>query len=97
VGSPPLSVLDVSCGIGTQTLGLAALGHRLTASDVSVAAVEHAQREVSQRRLPIAFRVGDMQLCRDLHGSVFDVVLSADKAVPHLLSDEAILEAFRGF
>jgi len=97
VGSPPLSVLDVSCGIGTQTLGLAALGHRLTASDVSIAAVERARREASQRWLSIEFRVGDMRSCRDLHGSVFDVVLSADNAVPHLLSDEAILEAFRGF
>ena len=97
VGSPPLSVLDVSCGIGTQTLGLAALGHRLTASDVSIAAVERARREASQRWLSIEFRVGDMRSCRDLHGSVFDVVLSADNAVPHLLSDEALLEAFRGF
>ena len=34
VGSAPLSILDVSCGIGTQALGLAALGHRVTASDL---------------------------------------------------------------
>src|SRR5215831_1991906 len=34
VGPPPRSILDVSCGIGTQALGLAALGHAVTASDL---------------------------------------------------------------
>jgi hypothetical protein len=32
-----------------------------------------------------------------LHDGVFDVVLSADNSVPHLLTDGAVLEAFRGF
>ena len=36
-GEGRLSILDVACGIGTQALGLAALGHRVTASDISAA------------------------------------------------------------
>ena len=28
-------VLDCACGIGTQTIGLAALGYQMTASDIS--------------------------------------------------------------
>jgi glycine/sarcosine N-methyltransferase len=43
VGPPPQSILDVSCGIGTQALGLAALGYAVTASDLSSAAVERAR------------------------------------------------------
>src|SRR5215468_6533825 len=31
VGPSPRSILDVSCGIGIQALGLAALGHAFTA------------------------------------------------------------------
>lgn len=35
LGDGATSVLDVSCGIGTQSLGLAELGYRITASDLS--------------------------------------------------------------
>jgi SAM-dependent methyltransferase len=61
VGPPPRSILDVSCGIGTQALGLAALGHAVTASDLSSAAVERARREAAQRNLDIDFLVADMR------------------------------------
>src|SRR5262245_61117023 len=94
VGPPPRSILDVSCGIGTQALGLAALGHAVTASDLSSGAVERARREAAQRNLAIDFTVADMCRCAEVHGSGFDVVLSADNSIPHLLSDEAIGEAF---
>ena len=97
VGPPPRSILDVSCGIGTQALGLAALGHAVTASDLSSAAVERARLEAAQRNLAIDFRVADMRQCAEVHRSGFDVVLSADNSIPHLLSDDAIREALRNF
>ena len=97
VGPPPRSILDVSCGIGTQALGLAALGHAVTASDLSSAAVERARREAAQRNLAIDFMVADMRRCAEVHGSGFDVVLSADNSIPHLLSDDAIREALGSF
>lgn len=95
VGRGPLRILDVSCGIGTQTLGLAGLGHRLTASDVSPSSVARARREAAARNLRVDFSVGDMRRCDRPRGTTFDVVLSADNAVPHLLTDADILEAFR--
>jgi SAM-dependent methyltransferase len=97
VGPPPRSILDVSCGIGTQALGLAALGHTVTACDLSSGAVERARREAAQRNLAIDFTVADMCLAAEVHGSGFDVVLSADNSIPHLLSDDAIREAFGTF
>ena len=87
VGTPPRSILDVSCGIGTQALGLAALGHAVTASDLSSAAVERARLEAAQRNLAIDFTVADMRRCAEVHGSGFDVVLS----------DDAIREALGNF
>jgi len=78
-------------------LGLAALGHRVTASDLSAAAAERARREASLRGLAIDFAVADMRSCAETHPPGFDVVLSADNAVPHLLGDDAILAALRSF
>jgi glycine/sarcosine N-methyltransferase len=41
------------CGIGTQTLGLAGRGYRVTACDLSSAAVQRMCAEASQRRLNV--------------------------------------------
>lgn len=91
------TILDVSCGIGTQALGLAKQGFRVTASDLSEKAVARAQSEASQRNLDIQFSVCDMRAAYDHHQQRFDVVLSADNSIPHLLTDEDLLLAFRQF
>lgn len=97
VGSAPRSILDVSCGIGTQTLGLAALGHQVTASDLSAAAVERARREAVTRGLNIVFKVADMRHCAETHGSGFDIVLCADNSLPHLAGEDEVRVALQGF
>lgn len=97
LGPGPHRILDVSCGIGTQALGLAALGHRVTGSDVSAAAVARARTEAAARRLDIAFAVADMREAHARHGGGFDVVLSADNSVPHLPDDAAAAAAFASF
>jgi SAM-dependent methyltransferase len=95
LGPGPHRILDVSCGIGTQTIGLASQGHSLTASDVSPVSVARARQEAETRRLDVAFSVSDMRQCDQQHDATFDAVLSADNAVPHLLSDDEIQDAFR--
>lgn len=94
-GADARSVLDVACGIGTQSLGLAARGFRVTGSDLSPAAVARARREAEARGLAIELSVCDMRRVAAHHPAGFDVVLAADNAVPHLLADEAILDALR--
>lgn len=61
--SPPLDarILDAACGIGTQTLALAARGFRLVARDLSPAAVARLQREANARRLLVEAAVADMR------------------------------------
>ena len=39
------TVHDAACGVGTQALGLAARGYKVTASDIASTAVERARRE----------------------------------------------------
>lgn len=94
-GERVTSVLDVSCGIGTQALGLARLGFQVTASDLSPEAIARARHEAQARHLPIPFSVCDMRAAFRHHGGGFDLVLSCDNAVPHLLSDADILDALR--
>jgi SAM-dependent methyltransferase len=97
IGSDRRRVLDAACGIGTQSIGLARLGYRLTATDISAPAVERARAEAEQHGLAISFAVADM---RRLAGTVqgpFDVVIACDNAVPHLLTETDILLAFEQF
>ena len=88
-------ILDVSCGIGTQTLGLSYIGYNVTASDLSPESVDRAKKEAAKRHLSVSFSVADMRRSFEHHQRQFDVVISCDNSVPHLLSDEDILQTFR--
>ncbi|CAF4360750.1 unnamed protein product, partial [Adineta steineri] len=53
-------VLDVSCGIGTQAIGLSKNGYDVTASDLSVNEIERAKHEAQQHgQTNISFSVCD--------------------------------------
>src|SRR5262249_43194514 len=74
LGAGTKSVLDASCGVGTQSLGLAQRGYSVTGSDISARSILRAQREAEQRRLSINFRVADVRQCDKVHTEQFDVV-----------------------
>jgi len=80
----PLRILDCACGIGTQAIGFARLGHHVVASDISPAEVARAQREAALRSLDIRARVSDMTSLQEITESDFDVVAALDNALPHL-------------
>lgn len=74
-------VLDCACGIGTQALGLAARGHRVTGSDLSPVAAARAQREARARGLRFTAGAADMRALPFADRS-FDVVVCADNSLP---------------
>jgi glycine/sarcosine N-methyltransferase len=81
------AVLDASCGIGTQAIGLARAGFSVTATDISRASVERCAREASARGLTMTTGVADLRVLDvDGRGS-FDAALSFDNALSHLLDD----------
>jgi SAM-dependent methyltransferase len=82
-GAGARSVLDAAIGIGTQALGLLALGFRVTGSDLSPVSVIRAQREAAARHLPLACVVADFRALPIRTASV-DVVIVCDNALPHL-------------
>lgn len=88
-------MLDGSCGIGTQSIALAQHGFQVTASDLSTGAIARAQTETSHRHLDIPFSICDMRHLFAHHGSGFDVVISCDNSIPHLLTDADLVTAFK--
>jgi SAM-dependent methyltransferase len=93
---PPLRLLDCSCGIGTQSLGLAARGYEVTATDLSPQAVARCAREARIRGLEVVTAVADMRDLGSLPEGAFDIVISCDNAVPHLLGDADLEAAVTG-
>ncbi len=87
-------ILDVSCGIGTQAIGLSAQNFEVTGSDLSSTEIARARVEASERGLEIPFSVCDMREAHRHHDEVFDVVISCDNSIAHLLDDDALSQAF---
>jgi glycine/sarcosine N-methyltransferase len=84
------AVLDASCGIGTQAIGLARAGFSVTATDISRASVERCAREAAARGLALATGVADLRVL-DVDGAgAFDAAVSLDNALAHLLDDDEV-------
>jgi SAM-dependent methyltransferase len=95
---PPARVLDCTCGVGTQALPLAALGYRMTGTDLSRRAVERARREAETRGIPVTLRRADVRQVRTAVTGIFDAAISCDNSLPHLLTDldlERAVESIR--
>jgi glycine/sarcosine N-methyltransferase len=93
MGSETLSILDCSAGIGTQAIGLALFGHEVTATDISSRAIERATREAQAFGVSITFGVADFRSLSQQVAGEFDVVISCDNSLPHLLADDELLLA----
>src|SRR3712207_5271557 len=65
LGERPLNVLDCSCGIGTQAIGLALESHSVFASDLSAQAVERAKKEAEAFQVRMQFAVADFRNLRE--------------------------------
>jgi len=88
------TVLDASCGPGTQAIALARLGYTVTAADPSAGILARARENAAEYGVTdrVTFVQSDFQ---NLHNHVdgpFDAVLSKGNSIPHLLRDEQIEE-----
>ena len=88
-------VLDCACGIGTQAIGLAALGYRVTASDISDAELAEARARAGKNGVEIRFEHADFRALSETFTERFDLVIAMDNALPHMLTKEALGEAVR--
>jgi len=92
---PGASVLDCACGIGTQAIGLAALGYRVTASDISDGALKEARQRAAANGVQIRFGHADFRALADTFSGRFDIVIAMDNALPHMLTGGALEAAVR--
>lgn len=87
------SVLDCACGIGTQSIGLAALGYPVTASDISHAELAEAAKRAAENHVSIRFEHADFCALSDTFAEHFDIIICMDNALPHMLSHDALESA----
>jgi glycine/sarcosine N-methyltransferase len=87
-------VLDCSCGIGTQAIGLALRGYRVMGTDISGRSIERADAEARRLGADVAFGIADFQDLGPVEAD-FDAVISCDNALPHLLDDRDVVRALR--
>jgi len=95
LGAGPHAVLDCSCGIGTQAIGLALRGYEVVGSDLSSVAAARAASEAAARGAGLRVVTADMRRL-PFAWSAFDVVVCADNSLPHLLSPQDVGAALLG-
>ena len=79
-------VLDCACGIGTQAIGLAALGYPVTASDISALELEQAKARAKEQPVEIRFEQADFRALSRCFSECYDIVIAMDNALPHMLT-----------
>jgi len=89
----PYSVLDCSCGIGTQAIGLALQGHQVHATDLSPVSIDCARREATDHGVAMTFGVADFRNLSAAVSDIFDVVISCDNSIAHCLDDDDLAAA----
>ena len=80
------AVLDCACGIGTQAIGLAAMGYAVTGSDLSVGELEEAKERAAKNGVNIPFVQANFCALEDVFSEQFDIVIAMDNALPHMLT-----------
>ena len=88
-------ILDCACGIGTQAIGLAALGYQVTASDISDRELAEAKARAESQCVTLRFEHADFCALSDTFSDQFDIVIAMDNALPHMLTGEALESAVR--
>ena len=87
------SVLDCACGIGTQAIGLAALGYSVTASDISDGELAEAKVRAAGNHAEVRFEHADFRALEETFPEPFDIVICMDNALPHMLTEDDLAAA----
>jgi SAM-dependent methyltransferase len=89
------TLLDCTCGTGSQAIPLAQLGWAVAATDVTPSSLEVAQRRAGRVGVAIDWQLRDARELGDDLRARFDRVISC-MALDHLLADEDVTRALAG-
>jgi glycine/sarcosine N-methyltransferase len=85
------TILDTACGTGWHTIALAQKGYRTAGCDASPVMIEQARANATKAQVPVRFAVADFARM-SVFSEPFDAVLCLGNSLPHLLSQEALVE-----
>ena len=88
-------ILDCACGIGTQAIGLAALGYHITGSDISQGELAEARQRAENNHVQIPFVRADFCALSDSFDRQFDIIIAMDNALPHMLTADDLSAAIK--
>ena len=88
-------ILDCACGIGTQAIGLAAMGYDMTASDISEGELAEARERAAKNNVQIPFANADFCALSETFANQFDIIIAMDNALPHMLTRDALESAIK--
>ncbi len=87
-------VLDVACGTGWHSISLAKQGYSAAGCDASPKMIERAKENAARAGAAVRFETADFTRL-DVFVEPFDAVLCLGNSLPHVLSQEALVEAIR--
>lgn len=79
------SVLDLTCGTGSQVFWLAKRGYEVVGVDINIKMLEIAQHKAEQQNLSFRFKQGDMRTSKI---GQFDAVLTIFNSIGHLIEED---------
>ena len=79
-------ILDCACGIGTQAIGLAAMGYNIIGLDISDGELAEARKRAAENKVNICFENADFRTLSKTFSKKFDVIIAMDNALPHMLT-----------
>ena len=89
------NILDCACGIGTQTIGLAAIGYHVTGSDISDGEIAEAKERAKKNNVNVSFEHANFCALSDTFFAQFDIVIAMDNALPHMLTSNDLASAIK--
>jgi 2-polyprenyl-3-methyl-5-hydroxy-6-metoxy-1,4-benzoquinol methylase len=90
-------VLDAGCGTGFHSILLAQLGLHVTATDISVQMLRQAKQNAEYMNVRIDTVQTSFQGMKDSVHSKFDAVFCFGNTLPHILTEEELLQSFKSF
>ncbi len=87
------TVLDCACGTGQHLFMLAQLGYQVQGSDFSRSMLEVATQNLQERGLSIPLRQCDFRCLEEVFEETFDAIVCLTNSLPHLHTDEELLQA----
>ncbi|MCM1254294.1 MAG: class I SAM-dependent methyltransferase [Clostridium sp.] len=84
------SLLDISIGSGSVTLPLAALGVRLTGSDLSETMLDNCRKKAQARQLGVTLQCCDFRTIASHFTQKFDCVASTGNSLPYVSNSDVL-------